>query len=51
MFGVSHTMDDAAVPRDDLLSVDQLDVDDASIYSVGRCIVSTVYLNSGVANA
>ena len=39
------------VSREDLRSVDELDVDDATVYSVGRCIVSTVYLDSGVANA
>jgi hypothetical protein len=29
-----------------LLCVDQLDVDDADVYSVGRCTVTTVFLHS-----
>lgn len=39
------------VARDDLLSVDELDVGDSTVYAVGRCIVTTVYLDSGVSTA
>lgn len=37
--------------REDLLSVDALSVNDRTVYAVGRCIVTTVFLISGFATA
>lgn len=47
----SARMEQPAVSRDGLLSVDELDVNDSTVYAVGRCMVTTVYLDSGVAIA